>query len=178
VNPKYIAPYMLRSYIWDVLKANTSLTEADYSLTHDASKGLIPIVPLAEEPEISQFDKPYIVYGYSESPTADVYAMRRGNMAFIIYSTNFREISQIANIITTTFDRADDAAKDVNAYTTAVPDYRGLRFGYVQVSFVEGGSPEEAPSSEGGRQSAAVNIRYEYYVDYDINTTPTPTTPA
>jgi hypothetical protein len=42
------------------------------------------------------------------------------------------------------------------------------------VSYVEGGAPEE---TEGGRQSAAINIRYEYFVDYDINTNALPSTP-
>ena len=32
---------------------------------------------------------------------------------------------------------------------------------------LDGGTPEE---TEGGRQSAIITIRYEYYVNYDIQT--------
>lgn len=168
MDAKVIAPYLLRSYIWKILKKNTDMDELDY--TDDPVNnpgGLVPIVPLAEAPEINQFDKPYIVYGYSESPPNDLWVKRRGNMALVVYSTNFRELTQIVNTIAYTFDRADEAARDVNEYTSTIPAFVGLRFGTIQVSFVEGGSPEE---TEGGRQSAAVNIRYEYYVDYDIDT--------
>lgn len=166
MDPKVIAPYLLRSYIWQILKKNTDMDELDYTLDQ-TSGGLVPIVPLAEAPEISQFDKPYIVYGYSETPPTDLWAQRRGNMAFVIYSTNFRELSMITNVIMNAFHRADESARDVNAYTSTIPAFIGLRFGTIQVSFVEGGSPEE---TEGGRQSAAINIRYEYFVDYDVVT--------
>lgn len=162
-----IAPYLLRSYIWQVLKKNTDMDELDYTLDPDTNPGLVPIVPLAEAPEISQFDKPYIVYGFSETPSTDLWVRRRGNMAFVIYSTNFRELSRITNVIAYAFDRADEAARDVNEYTSTIPAFVGLTFGTIQVSYVEGGSPEQ---SEGGRQSAAINIRYEYHVDYDIDT--------
>jgi hypothetical protein len=145
------------------------MTEKDYTIDPTNDDGLVPIVPLAEAPEISQFDKPYIVYGYSETPNSDLWVKRRGNMAFVIYSTNFRELAHLTNIITFAFDRSDESARDVNNYTSTIPAFVGLRFGTIEVTYVEGGSPEE---TEGGRQSAAINIRYEYYVDYDVKTVP------
>lgn len=169
-----IAPYLLRFYLWQVLKANTDMDEKDYTIDPANNDGLVPIVPLAEQPEIKDFGKPYIVYGYSETPPNDLWVRRRGNMAFVVYSTNFRQLSHLVNIITFAFDRADESARDINNYTSTVPAFVGLRFGTVQVSYVEGGSPEE---SEGGVQSAAINVRYEYYVDYDVKTTPQITYP-
>lgn len=160
MDTQYIAPYLLRSYVWKLLQENTNMKASDYD-------GMVPIVPLAEEPEIQAFDQPYIVYGFSETPTADVHARRRGNMAFVVYSTNFRELSKITNILTTALNRADESAKDVNEYTSTIDAFVGLRFGFIQVSYVEGGSPEE---TEGGRQSAVVNVSYEFYVDYPITT--------
>lgn len=166
MKSEVIAPYVLRNYIWQVLKANTDMTESDYD-------GKEPIVPLGEAPELTEFDKPYIVYGFSETPTADLYVQQRGNMAFIVYSTNFRTLSNITNIIARTFERGDESARRVNEYTSTIPAFAGLRFGFIEVSYVEGGSPEE---SEGGRESAAVNIHYEFYVDYDIETKLVPST--
>lgn len=167
MDPEIIAPLVLRNYIWQVLKANTDMDEEDYTIDPNTNPGLVPIVPLAEEPEISQFNKPYIIYGYSESAPDELWVKRNGNMVFVIYSTNFRELERISNIIATAFNRSDESARDINAYTSTIPAFVGLRFGFVQLSFVEGGSPED---TEGGRQSGAVNIRYEYYVDYDVQT--------
>jgi hypothetical protein len=164
MDPTVIAPYLLRDYIWQVLKQNTDMKESDYD-------GKVPIVPLAEEPELTQYSKPYIVYGYAEAPSIDLPDAEAGSMSFIVYSKNFRELSKIIKVISRTFARQDQSAYDVNRYTSTKPQFIGLRFGYINVGFVEGGSPE---TTEGGRQSAGVNIRYEYYVDYNIKTTYNP----
>lgn len=163
MRTEVIAPYLLRAYIWQVIKLNTDLKESDYG-------GNVPIVPLAEEPELTDYAKPYIVYGYSETPTAETHVRQRGNMAFIVYSQNFRTISQLVNIITRAFEKGDESARRVNEYTSTIPAFLGLRFGTIEVSFVEGGGPEEAEETEGGRQNAIVNINYEYFVDYDVET--------
>lgn len=160
MKSEVIPPFLLIDYIWAVLKKNTDMKESDY-------EGLVPIVPLSEAPELTQYAKPFIVYGYAESPSHDLWVRRSGNMAFVIYADNFHQLSKITNVISNAFDRADESARDVNVYTSTVPGFIGLRFGAIQLSYVEGGSPEE---TEGGRVSSAVNIRYEYFVDYDINT--------
>lgn len=160
MKAEIIPAFILIDYIWVVLKKNTDMQESDYD-------GLVPIVPLSEAPEFTQYAKPYIVYGYSDTPSSDLWVRRQGNMAFVIYADNFQQLSKITNIMAYTFDRADETAKDVNDYTSTIPAYYGLTFGYIQVSFVEGGSPEE---TEGGRISSAVNIKYEYHVDYDVDT--------
>jgi len=160
MKPEVIAPFMLIDYTWAILKKNTDMKESDYG-------GLVPIVPLSEAPELTEYAKPYIVYGYSETPPTDLWVRRRGNMAFVVYGDSFHQLSKITNVLSYTFDRADEAARDVNAFTSTIPAYIGLTFGTIQVSFVQGGSPEE---TEGGRVSSAINLRYEYHVDYDINT--------
>lgn len=166
MDPKYIAPYVLRSYTWELLKRNTDLTDDDYDADGNGD-GLIPIVPLGEEPELAQFDKPYIVYGYAESPTGELYAKNNGNMVYVIYSSKFEELGKITNIIKTAFERGDESARDVNEFSSTIGAFVGIRFGTIEVGFLEGGSPEE---DEGGRMSAAINIRYEYYAEYEVQT--------
>jgi len=159
MDPKYTPAYLLRAYAWQVLKANLSWDEANYG-------GVIPIVPVSEEPELTQYDKPFIVYGYVDDPTVtDAYFRRRGSMTFVIYSTNFGEIATAMNVLNETFGREDDSARDVNAFTSTIPQFRGIRFGNINVGFAEGAAPEE---TEGGRQSALLNIRYDYFVDYAV----------
>lgn len=158
---KVISPvYLLRAYAWALLKANTKMRESDYN-------GLTPIVPVAEEPDIMEFDKPYLVYGYALDSTGGLYARKTGSMSMAVYSANFRELTTILNVLTTAFERQDEAARDVNNFTGKTPGFVGIRFGTISVGFVEGGTPED---SEGGRQSGLINIRFEYYVDYEVST--------
>jgi hypothetical protein len=160
MDSKIIPAYVLIDYVWQVLKDNTDMDEGDYA-------GLVPIVALSEEPEIKEFDKPYIVYGFAENTTTDGYA-NNGNMSLVVYSANLRRLANVTNIIARALDREDETARDINRYSSQFEHFIGLRFGDVSVSFVEGGSPEE---TEGGRISSSVNIRYQYFVDYDIDFT-------
>jgi len=162
INTTVSPAYLLRSYAWEVLKAN----DPD---TWDESKygGLVPIVPVAEEPELEEFAGPHIVYGYALDGTGSLYARNGGSVTFAVYDQNFRRLTKTLTILQAAFERQDESARDVNNYTSSHPQFIGIRFGYISVGFVEGGTPE---NTEGGRQSALVNIRFEYYVDYDIKT--------
>ena len=168
MDPVVSPVFILRQYVWELLKANTDMTEEDY-------EGMNPIAPLGEEPELTEFDKPYLVYGYALDGRGDLYARKSGSMSFVVYSTTFREITRILNILTTAFERFDEAARDVNEWSSSKPGFNGLTFGYIQLGAVEGGSPEgpgdRAEETEGGRMSGLVNIRFEYHVDYDVKTT-------
>jgi hypothetical protein len=159
MDTKYSPEYLIRAYLWAVLKENTTMKESDYN-------GKVPIIPLSDEREFANSGKPYIIWGYASDPTyTGEHYRQRGTMSFLIYSNKFNELQQIMTILHTTFNREDDAASDINAFTSTIPQFIGIRFGTVSVGFMEGPAPEE---TEGGRQSALLNIRYEYYVDYSI----------
>lgn len=165
-----ISPYqLLIDYAWAILKANTPMLEIDY-------EGLVPIVPLTEEPEIidAAGGKPYLVYGYSLDGTQPLPAQRRGAMTFVVYSSDFRDITRVVNVLNEGFGRSDESARDINRWTSTLPHFVGLRFGTVQVAFAEGGAPED---EEGGNQSGIVSINFEYYIDYTIITNLVPYTP-
>lgn len=162
MNIEVTPAYLLRSYIWEVLQAN------DPGIWNTNNYGgLTPIVPLAEEAELSQYDGPHIVYGYALAPVRDIHARRSGSMTFAIYDQNFRRLTKTVAIIAEALGRLDESARDVNNFTTRNPSYLGMTFAYVDLGFVEGGTPEQ---TEGGRQSALVNVRFEYHVDYDVIT--------
>jgi hypothetical protein len=162
MNPRVVPAYLLKSYAWSVIKNNSTLKESDYG-------GLVPVVPLAEEPELAAYDKPHIVYGYAQSSTGELHARRTGSMSFAIYSKNFGEITTLLNILSVAFGRQDESARDINKFTSKTTQFLGIRFGTVEIGFVEGGTPEE---TEGGRQSGIINITFEYYVDYEVITDP------
>jgi hypothetical protein len=163
MDPTVSAAYLLRSYTWQLLKNNMSDVWDE-----DKYGGLTPIVPLSEEPELDEFSGPHIVYGFADDATGSLHARNSGSMTFAIYDDNFRRLGKTMNILKTAFERQDEAAADVNIYTSTIPQFIGIRFGTIDIGFTEGGTPEEL---EGGRQTALINLRYEYYVDYDVKTT-------
>lgn len=152
-----VAPFLLRAYAWEVLKANTDLIETDY-------EGKAPIVPLGEREEILKYGKPYIIYAYSENTPVRLSARNIGNMAFVVNSTSFSALTKITNVLIRTFERADESAKDINEYTSTIPSFVGLRFGTTEVALAQVDEPED---TEGGNMQGVVNVRYEYYTNYD-----------
>lgn len=160
--------YILRSYAYELLAHNDPDT---WDKSH--YNGIIPIVPLSDEPELSDFAGPHIVYGYSVDTTGDLWAEKSGTVTFAIYDENFRRLGKTINILQAAFERMDESARDVNNFTSsytldngATHPYIGVRFGCIEIGFVQGGTPE---TTEGGRQSALLNIRFDYFVDYDVN---------
>lgn len=160
MNPKYSPVYLLRAYAWNLLKINTDMDEADYN-------GLVPVVPLNEEPEMTEFNKPYLIYGYTLQNPGRLSEKGEGSMSFAIQSTDFGDITTIINILSAAFGRQDESARDVNNFTSTIGPFVGIRFGSIELGFAEGGSPEE---TEGGRMTGIVNIRFNYFVDYNVIT--------
>lgn len=157
-----VPAFVLRSYLWAVLKANDPATwdEAKYG-------GKTPIVPLSEEPDIEAYSGPHIVYGFAHSPTGSLPANRGGSISFAVYDSNFRRLSKTMNIIENAFGRLDESARDINNYTSMKPEFNGIRFGHTRISYMEGGTPE---TEEGGRQSSLISVSFDYFVDYDVIT--------
>lgn len=164
-----VAPvYVLRSYAWALLKAN----EPD---TWDEEKygGLVPIVPLNEEPELSEYPGPRIIYEFSNQETGSMYFRGRGSMTFAIRDHNYRRLTRTMNILQEALGRFDESARDVNDYSERLKAATGtdfdISFGHIRTSFAESGTPEE---EEGGMMVGIVNVSHSYFVEYDINTRP------
>lgn len=163
MDSKIVAPYIIRAYVWEALKRNTDMSENQYRV--DSGQGLVPIVPLGEEPEIKQFGKPYLVYGFSETQDANNSARTIGNIVFMVYANNFQKMTQVANIVGRAFEE-DDSATRVNAFSSTFSGFIGIRFGDISLVSIDGGTPED---EEGGNMSAMVTLRYEHYTDYNLN---------
>lgn len=166
-----VAPvYVLIDYAYAVLNANDPEV-------WDKTKyeGLIPIVPLNEEPELSEFSGPRIIYEFSNQETGSMHFRGRGSMTFAIRDHNYRRLTRAMNILQESLGRFDESARDVNEFTDALrnrvinPVDFDISFGHIRVSFAESGTPEE---EEGGMMVGVVNVSYSYFVEYDINTRP------
>lgn len=164
INPANIIVH----YAWAVLQANDSDT---WNVENYGNK--VPIVPLSEEPELSEYSGPHIVYGYAIDSTGELHARNNGSTTFAVYDQNFRRLTKTLNTLQAAFERQDESARDVNRFSSTIVSgetnspFIGIRFGTISVGFHEGGTPEE---TEGGRQSGLINIKYEYYTDYTVTT--------
>lgn len=166
VPKNYHPVFVLRQYILRLLRANGAVAEKG----PNAYGGLDPFVPLSEEPKLTQYDDPYIVYGYVLSGTNELPEAQTGALSMVIYSTDFGEITKVINIIVAALGRDDESARDVNEFSSAVTGvgearpFVGIRFTNIRLNFVEGGSPED---TEGGRMSGLVNVGFDYVISYD-----------
>lgn len=165
MNPEIDPSTVIRSYVWALLEANDPTT-------WDKSKygGFEPIVPFGEESELAEFEGPNIVYITTHSP-AETPCMY-GSMTMSISDTNARRLMKTVNILRVALDREDDSATDINNFTTNYSidsefPFHGMRFGYLRMAFSEGPS---AADTEGGRNYASFSAEYEYYVDYEVQT--------
>lgn len=149
--------YALIDYAWELLKSNTDMKEADYG-------GRIPIIPSAQEPEFTDVNKPFIVYAWSEGSTNDVYAIRSGQISFVVYGTTDREINKISNLLVVAFNQWDMSAANINQWAVGGP-FSTIRFATTWAGTLDGPTPEQ---TEGGRVSSVVMIRYRYITDYDL----------
>ena len=168
-NPTIIPPFVIRQYIYAVLKANdgdaNTWDEANYG-------GKIPIVPLGEEADIEQYAGPTIVYDWTDGrPDGTLYARRTATMTLGLRDTNFRRLSRNVTILREALGRFDESARDVNEYLA----YRGapwneIGFGHFTVPLADVGEPA---TSEGGEVMGLISIDFDYFADYTVNTRPT-----
>jgi len=167
MTDKVVQPvFALIDYTWAVLKANDPEVwqETKYG-------GLIPIVPLNEEPELTEFDGPRIIYDYSTMDPGTLYARSRGTVSFAVRDFNYRRLTRTLNILTEAFGRLDESARDVNDWLdrNKVRVNFDVSFGSISVPFVESGTPE---SEEGGMMVGVIGLEFDYFTEYQIVTRP------
>lgn len=170
-TPIELAPvFVLIDYAYAVLNANDSET-------WDKTKydGLIPIVPLNEEPELSEFPGPRIVYEYAMQSRLGSPYRGRGTVTFAVRDHNYRRMTKALNILDESFNREDESARDLNWFTDQLrtrpvnPIPFNVSFGSMRVAFVESGAPE---TEEGGMMVGVISVSFEYFTEYAINTRP------
>lgn len=152
IDIRYNAPNILRLYIWDLVKNNVA--------GQGVINGLIPIVPLEDEPDLADSGKSYFIYGYTENYRNN-FPIRNGAFSLRIVGRDFNELSHITNVLNVAFEDCDLAAANVNSWSSdfAPADLKGITFTSVELAYVDGGSPGEA---EGAKSEGIVTLNYEY----------------
>lgn len=158
ISDKIVPAHILRLYVWEILKANTSMTTVN---------GLVPIVPIEDEPKLADSGKPYIVYGYAETEARVMDEIRQGIVSFRITTPDFGLLGEITNVIATAFESRDFATEAVNRWSNQYPEgaLRGIRFMEVKTTYVEQGEPAR---TEGGPVDTVVNVSFRYITDLEV----------
>jgi hypothetical protein len=159
ITDQIVPAHILRLYTWEVLKEAEALALVN---------GKNPIIPLEDEPELSDAGKNYIIYGYSENDINRTEYMRQGTMAFRVIAQNSNDLSKITSIIARAFENSDIATEAVNIFSSnfAGGVLIGLRFTNVKAIYVESADPA---TSESGPVEGTVSLTYRY-----INNLPIP----
>lgn len=150
------AVYALNSYTWKLLEAN---------LGWKKYQGLVPIVPVAQQPELMQSGNAFIVYGSAFHPPGHLYQHKKEALSYMIYSTSSTEVNRIVELLFDTFQRQDEAALDVNDWLVEEGNHRtgghrGVYFTTVVSRMAE--KAEDAPEEEGGYAAGMVLIEMNY----------------
>jgi hypothetical protein len=110
--------YDIRKFLWQNLTASGIFKATDY-YADNINADLIPILPVQQSPELSQFlsGKKHIVYDKVGLSHEDNWVITCEQVAFTIYTTDYAEINQIRNLMTDLFRRMDESATDMNRWT-------------------------------------------------------------
>lgn len=160
VNNKIIAPYIIRLYMWELLQANGNLEKI---------RDFIPIVPLNDEPDLSDSGKNYLIYGYSENYRGSLPEIRTGIFAVRVTANTYAELSGITNTISRAFETRDVAAANVNLWSSKYSSgqFVGIRFTDLDITYIENG---DAALAEGGKSETTINISYNYITQQVVKT--------
>lgn len=157
--------HALRHYLWNAIETEGILSKADYISPATPVDGLIPVVPVEEEPDLmkaieSQIgvtSRPYIVYTWTKIPTGQTWFLKTHHITFAIRSTDDVKMGQLINLFESLFQDFDEAARRVNDYIALGPD-AFKRFTFKVIETREMGS--QGPSMvENGVKEAIVILR-------------------
>jgi hypothetical protein len=117
-NFKLDAMLELRKFLWEELSYR-GIFDADDYWSDNLNENIVPIVPVQQTPEMSQFlsGKKHIVYDKIGMSTEDNWMISCEQILFTIYSTDFSEINEIRNFMTDQFRRMDESARDINYWS-------------------------------------------------------------
>lgn len=154
--------HMLAGYVWELWQANQ--TGVDYVSGADGRK-LARIAPLSDEPDLRDSNVTYILYGFAENEMGALPIHHTGQFAMRVIAKSFNEFTALARIISSAFEIEDEAAQNINWWSSTKPGYDGIMFTTVCVSFVEAA---DAETTEGGRIEGIITLRYRYLMESPV----------
>lgn len=152
---------MLAGYVWELWKANAGVG----TIPGKNGQPLARIAPVSDEPDLSDSGQTYILYGFAEVESGALPVHHTGNFSMRLIAQDFAELSGLVRIIAGAFEIEDEAAQNVNSWTSEREAFHGLRFTSVCVTYIEAA---DAATTEGGNIEGAINLRYRYVIDAPV----------
>ena len=117
-NYKLDAMFELRKYMWNKMKS-ANIFDPNTYYADNLDETLIPIVPIQQQAEMSQFlsGKKHIVYDKIGLTYKDNWLICCEQILFTIYATELADIVEIRNFMMDEFRRMDDSAEDINYWS-------------------------------------------------------------
>lgn len=154
--------YALNSYTWKLLEANLGWTK----VLVEGKGEIVPIVPIAQQPELMATGKPFIVYGSARHPADHLYQLVHESISYTIYAAGkiaATDVNKICNLLAETYARQDVAAADVNEWLAEEEAGRGisrdLGFSSIRTIVAKGADPAD---EEGGYVAGLVMVEAKY----------------
>ena len=148
----------VRQYLWAQLQAELDWDAADYG-------GLTPITTPEQQPEFTNFNKPFVVYSYAKKAGGNLYLLEQEIAAFTVYSQSATHITRVLNLFDAKLDKRDESAREINAFISAsslAQKYKDFDYKWTSTNGIQGPQPL---TEEGGRRDGliTVNIAYTHY---------------
>lgn len=152
ITYKILPAHIIRLYVWELLQQEIGMEKAN---------GLVPILPVEDEPKVADANVPYAIYGFSESEAGNMHVIRNGIFSLRVVAGTLVKLGEIINTVSLGFESPDITTEALNHFANNYQNglLQGIRFTSVKTGYIEGG---EASESEGGEVDGVINISYEY----------------
>lgn len=152
------AANVLGLYLWDKLQTELEWSEDDYG-------GIVPVVPVQQQPELNATTKPFVVFGTAFDAISPMWQLQSETVGFTVFSQKVSDINKVTNLIVFDLKGFDEAAAKINAFVdTLDPAHPAKEFDFKTVRLV-GASGAQPSMQEGGRHdgSIALKVTYAHY---------------
>lgn len=151
ISDMTVPAHIIRLYAWEILRDKDVLSLIN---------GKVPLIPLEDQPEVSDAGANYIIYGYSEGDLGNSDLIRQGVVAFRVIARNSNELAEITSILSRAFENSDIATEGVNIFSSnfANDALVGIRFTHIKASYIESADPAV---TESGPVQGTVAIAYQ-----------------
>lgn len=154
-NYQYTAGHAVAAYIWHRIKEEFAWSEDDYD-------GLIPMVPVQQQPELNSQSGPFIVFGSAFDPISPMWLINSETVAFTVFSRDESDINKVTQLVVDDLKRFDEAAAKINTFIDSLaPSHpaKDIDFKSVRISGASGPQPS---IQEQGRKDGNIIVKAQY----------------
>lgn len=150
------ATHVINLYLWDRLNENLE------KYWQEIPGFGIPIIPVQQQPEVTESKQDYIVYSYADQSSKDLHLYQTQDITWILFSSSSASISATIALCRDIFGQWDESAAGVNDWlrNATLPQgyehlYRRYNFKSIQLLGSTSGQPAR---DEGGTMDGLIDI--------------------